>query len=143
MAIGYCKNDMGLMGNCNIIQPFKNTHCTNAEHEPESQHVDLGMRHKPNARCLPVDSYKISRTENYYTVYRSDLGAACFEVVCKGKDLYLTIPDTPHHKGRDIRCPTGELVDLTNYDLGFDEGTIGPCPKNDLLCETWGSVTHL
>jgi len=138
MAIGYCKNDMSLMGDCNIVQPFKNTHCTEVEHEPETQHVDLAMRHKPGARCIPVESYKISRTENFFTVYRSDLGAACFDIECKGRDLYVKIPATPYHEGKDIRCPTGGFVDLTDYGLGFDEGTIGPCPRNDLLCESWG-----
>lgn len=138
MAIGYCKNDMSLMGGCSITQPFKNTHCTESSHDAPTQHVDLGMRHRPGARCFPVESYKLSRTENFFTVYRSELGAACFDAVCKGKQLFLRIPRTEYHDARDIRCPTGNFIDLSDYDLGYDEGTIGPCPNNDLLCESWG-----
>ena len=138
MAIGYCKNDLSLVGGCNVVQAFKNTHCTNPEHATATQKVDLGMRQKSGARCFPVKSYKVSRTENYYTVFRSDLGAACFDTVCKGKSLYLRIPATEQHAQKDIRCPTGAMINLEDEGLGYKEGTIGPCPNNKLVCESWG-----
>lgn len=138
MAIGYCKNDMSLISGCATIQAFSNTHCTNPDDQPSIGQVDLGIRNKPLARCFPVQSYKLSRTEDWYTVYRTDLGATCFETICKGMELYIHMPETKFHDAKDIRCPTGNVIELTEYDLGFDEGIIGPCPNNKLICENWG-----
>ena len=126
------------MDGCSVVQAYKNTHCTDPEHYVPTEHVDLGMRNKAGARCFPVDSYKISRTENYYTVFRSELGSACFDTVCKGRKLYIRIPATSEHPQADIPCPSGKKIDLSDYDLGFEEGTIGPCPNNRLICESWG-----
>eukprot|EP00210_Caulerpa_lentillifera_P001108 g1069.t1 len=137
-AVGYCKNDMSLIGSCAVIQAFKNTKCRNEADSPNITHVDLGMRNKLGARCFPVLSYKISRTEGRYTVYRSNIGATCFDTVCNEDRLYIHIPATSEHEEQYILCATGETIDLSLYGLGYDEGEIGPCPNNDFICKSWG-----
>lgn len=87
-----------------------------------------------------MQSYKLSRTEGKYTVYRSDLGATCFDTVCHEGRLYIHIPATEEHEQGYIYCATGETVDLSLYGLGYEEGVIGPCPDNDFVCKSWGLV---
>ncbi|GMH40369.1 hypothetical protein BSKO_08273 [Bryopsis sp. KO-2023] len=141
-SIGYCRGGMKLLGGCRVITAYQNTDCTNPEHDRSrgaktSLAVDMGTRHKPGARCFPVKSNQLVRSNNFYV---SSLGgsAACFDAVCKDGDLFVRIPGSNGQDVVEFACEEGEFIDLAAAGIGFTKGVLGPCPAANDVCRSWG-----
>lgn len=84
-------------------------------------------------------STNLYRTDGKYIVWvTGPIGATCFDAICHGNDLYVKFDATDYNPAAEVRCPSGEYVDLTKVGIGYTEGIIGPCPDNDSVCNAWG-----
>lgn len=135
-SVGYCGSN-SLLDGCNMVVPFTNGHCSNPDNSPQQSGMDMGLRNDVGARCFPVQS-SVQRVVGFQGLTRPNPGAACFQTRCKNGKAYVVIPETGSYPEVEAECPEGEMVDLADYDIGYQEGLIGPCPAPSQVCEFWG-----
>ena len=90
----------------------------------------FGVYHGYKARCLEVEEpVTVSLGMMEETM---EAGAKCFKFDCKDNQLFLVLGM------HNVRCPTGERINVGDLDIdaGFQEGTLGPCPDNEMMCNS-------
>eukprot|EP01025_Chloroclados_australasicus_P001651 TRINITY_DN10411_c0_g2_i1.p1 TRINITY_DN10411_c0_g2~~TRINITY_DN10411_c0_g2_i1.p1 ORF type:complete len:1043 (-),score=97.76 TRINITY_DN10411_c0_g2_i1:683-3811(-) len=141
-SVGTCPNEAtGLTGNCRMLQKIVDLNCGAMLESPisASEFADFGQRFGRETRCLPVQGNEVQRVLDPKIFRKLNFGAACFRVRCLEDDLYFYIPPTLNTPGIELKCPSGQDVELSGVDLGFRfPYKVGPCPEADKVCKFWG-----
>jgi len=133
-SLGRCEINP-LADGCAIVKGFNNYVCAD---EQNSMKANAPLQvFGDSSMCVQGDSvpWKMQTKKRAGNTVRTvqstypSASAGCFRFACKNNNVVVDLG------GYSFPCEAGSYIDLSTLDIGFLQGSFGPCPSQDVCSE--------